>query len=195
MVFQRIDRVVRRADQHDLHLPHDAAARHVVAGQQCVALLPDSLRRLGIEQPVADTKRPFEFQVGPVIQRIAERFGHNLGPLLELLPVAGVAGAIAFRHAGRAHRPPFVMIAVEPDLRQVGEAVVLGNLPRRQVAVVVDDRQITGELVIKLDRAVVLQKKVFGDEDVVHIQVSGQRRIGRSELGNTLSQNAPNQFR
>ena len=64
------------------------------------------------------------------------------------------------------------MIAVEPDLRQVGEAVVLGNLPRRQVAVVVDDRQIAGEAVIELDRAVVLQEEVFGDEDVVHVQMS-----------------------
>ena len=63
------------------------------------------------------------------------------------------------------------MIAVEPNLRQVGEAVVLGDLPRRQVAVVVDDRQIAGEAVIEFDRTVVLQEKVFGDEDVVHVQI------------------------
>ena len=137
--FQAIERIVGRADQHDFHLPHDAATRHVVSGEQRVALLPDSPRGVRIEQPVADPKRPLQFQVGPVVQRIAERLGHDLGPFFELFPVVGVARAIAFRHAGRAHCPPFVVIAIKPDLAEIGKAMVLGNLPRRQVAVVVDD--------------------------------------------------------
>ena len=171
VVFQRIERIVGRADQHDFHLPHDAATRHVVSGEHCVAMLPNPPRRLGIEQAVADPQRPFEFQVGPVIERIAECLGHHLGPLFEFLPVRSVTCAIAFRDAGRAHRPPLVMIAAEPNLREVGEAVVLGDLPRRQMAMVVDDGQIAGKAVVQLDGAIALQKEVFRNENVAHVQV------------------------
>ena len=169
VVFERVGRVVGRADQHHVHLPHDAAARELraVPASRCTAS-PDALGRLGTEQPVADAERALQFQVRPVVERIAERLRHGLGPFLELLPVRGVAGAEAFGHAGRAHRPPFVVIAVEPDLREVVEPVILGHLPRRQMAVVVDDRQIAGVAVIQFDGRIVLQQEILGDERVAH---------------------------
>ena len=150
MMLQRIGRIVGRADQHDVHLPHDAAGGELGLGELGVALAPNALGRVGAQQPVADAQRPLQFQVRPVVQRVAERLRHGLGPLLELLPIRGVAGAIALRHAGRPHRPPLVVIAGKPDLRQILEAAVLGHLGGRKMAVVVDDRQIAGIAMIQV---------------------------------------------
>ena len=56
------------------------------------------------------------------------------------------------------------MIAIEPNLRKVLETVVFGDLPRREVAVEIDDRQIAGEIVVQPHGGFVLEQKVLGDE-------------------------------
>src|SRR5262249_12278114 len=85
------------------------------------------------------------------------------------------------------HCPPLVVIAIEPNLSEVRKAMILGNLLRRQVAMVVDDRKIAREAMIKLDRAVVLQKEVIGDEYIFHntqpcTSSCAQRRIFGDEF-------------
>ena len=102
VMLQRVGRIVGRADQHDVHLPHDAAGGELGPGELRVALVPDALGRVGTQQPVADAQRPLQFQVRPVVQRVAERLRHGLGPFLELLPIRGVAGADSVP----ARRPP-----------------------------------------------------------------------------------------
>ncbi|MNN95045.1 hypothetical protein D3C81_2137890 [compost metagenome] len=56
------------------------------------------------------------------------------------------------------------MIPLEPDLIQVGEAVILGNQLGRQVAVIVENGLSGGEAVIKLAREFGIQQKVIGHE-------------------------------
>ena len=56
------------------------------------------------------------------------------------------------------------MVTPQPDLSEVGEAVVVGDLRGRQVAVVVEDRFGFGETVIQVAGRVGLQEKVVVDE-------------------------------
>ena len=111
-MLQRVRRIVGRADQDDLHLPHDAARGKLGPDKLRVALAPDPLGRVGPQQPIANAKGPLQFQVSPMVQRVAKCLRHSLRPLLELLPVRRVARAVAFRHADRTHRPPLVVVAV-----------------------------------------------------------------------------------
>ncbi len=137
-------------------------------GKLRFALLPNILGRVGAKQAVADAQRAIQLQMGPVVERISEGLRNGFRPFLELLPIRGVAGAKAFRHAGRPHGAPLVMVAAEPDLREILESAVGGDFGRRQMAVVVEDRQIAGEFVIQTRRPIVFQQKVFGDKDVFH---------------------------
>ena len=44
------------------------------------------------------------------------------------------------------------MVALQPDLEQILEPPVLGHILRRQMAVIVEDRLVLGELVIEPPR-------------------------------------------
>jgi hypothetical protein len=61
---------------------------------------------------------------------------------------------------------PAARIAVEPDLCQIGEAMILGNLLGRQVAMVIDDGQVAGVIVVEPAGGLVLEEKIVGDEGV-----------------------------
>ena len=152
-----------------IHLPHDAAAGEIAA-RPTWRLQRSQISRggLGAQQPIGDAQRTLQFQVGPVVERIAERFGDGFRPLLELFPIGGVAGAEAFLDACGPHRPPLVMVAGEPDLREVGEAAVGGDLGRRQVAMIIDDRQMPGVAVIQRDRPIAFQQEIVAEEGVGH---------------------------
>ena len=78
-----------------------------------IAVIPDALSGVGAEQAVGDAEVAFEFQVGPVVKRIAEQVGHSGGEFLELFEIGGVSGAVAFINAIGSHGPPFVVVAAE----------------------------------------------------------------------------------
>jgi hypothetical protein len=99
-----------------------------------------------------------------VIERIAQRGRHGARPRLEFLPVAGVAGAEALVDPVRAHRPPLVVIAFQPDLGDGAELVIARDLRDGQVAVVVDDRQVGDGAVIEVARDVIVEQEIVVDE-------------------------------
>ena len=100
----------------------------------------------------------------PVVERVAERLRHRARPGLELVEVRRVARAEPLRDAVRAHRAPLVVVALEPDLGDRAEAVVARHQLRREVAVVVDDRQVLGGAVVELARRLALEQEVVVDE-------------------------------
>jgi hypothetical protein len=53
-------------------------------------------------------------------------------PGVKLLAIGRIAGTQALRHAVGAHRAPFVVIAFQPDVIQVFETIIFGNLLRRK---------------------------------------------------------------
>ncbi|MPN00523.1 hypothetical protein SDC9_147718 [bioreactor metagenome] len=61
-------------------------------------------------------------------------------PRVKLLAVGSVAGTQALSDTVSAHRAPFVMVAFQPDVIQILEPVVFGDLLWRQMAMVIEDR-------------------------------------------------------
>jgi hypothetical protein len=60
------------------------------------------------------------------------------------------------------------VVAIQPNLSQILEFVVIGYLSGRKVAVIIDDRQVPREFVIKLDSGVAAQQEVLGDKCLIH---------------------------
>ena len=95
-----------------------------------------------------------------MVEGIAQGFGYSCRPGPELFIIGGAASNVFFIDPVGAHGPPFVMIAVEPDLGQILKIPVAGNLRYRQVAVIVNDRLIFGVFVVKYFRRFVLDAVV-----------------------------------
>jgi hypothetical protein len=74
-----------------------------------------------------------------VIERITQRLRNRLRKGEKLVVRCRIAGAEAFRHAAGAHRAPFVVIALEPDLEKIRELAILCDVLRWEMAVVVQD--------------------------------------------------------
>ena len=90
-----------------------------------VGAVPNRLRGVFVEQFV-DPEVAFQFEMHPVVKRIAQRVGHSRGPCLELLKRWSVSGAILFGHAVGAHRAPFVVVPLKPDFTLIwGQSRVL----------------------------------------------------------------------
>ena len=95
-------------------------------GELFVSLLPDA-RGAGLVKQLGDAEVAREFQVRPVIERVAEGERNRARPGHELVERAGFACAERFAHAICAHGTPLVVITFEPDLEQVGELSILGT--------------------------------------------------------------------
>ena len=66
-----------------------------------------------------------------MIERVTDGLRHGSRPGIKFLAVACVAGTQAFSDAVGAHGAPFIVIALQPDVIQVFETVIVGNLLRR----------------------------------------------------------------
>ena len=73
----------------------------------------------------------------PVIEGIPQSVWHGCRPRLKLGERFSIARAKLFRHAVGPHGAPLVMITFEPDLEQIPEASILGDVARREMIVVV----------------------------------------------------------
>ena len=115
MVAQIVDRIVSGADHLHIHLLHDAACPEIVLRQQGIAALPDIVRRHRGKQRVGDTERTTQLQVGPVIKWVTQGMRYGGSPGIEFFTIAGIAGTQPFCHPVGAHRPPFVVVTLQPD--------------------------------------------------------------------------------
>ena len=102
-----------------------------------------------------------QFQMRPVVQRIADCLADNLRPLAELLVVARAAGNVVFIHARAAHQAPLVVVTAQPNLGDVLEALVFPNFLGADVAVVVDDGAGRGIVVVELARRLGVQQEIL----------------------------------
>ncbi len=149
---QGFGRIIGGADHRHVVAAQHVAHRH--AGQFSVGFVPDFLGSVRAQQQV-DVKIAAQFQMGPGIQRIAQHFGHRTGPCLEFFKRVGRSGDELFADAGPAHGAPFVMVATQPNLGQVGINAVVGDFFGRQMIVVINDRQRRGDLVVEVGGSVV----------------------------------------
>ena len=140
MIFQRIDRIIGGTDHFHFHLPHDTASGELGSRKFGVGLIPNGFGGGWIEQAIADTKRPLQFQVRPMVQGIAQAHRHRRCPGLKFFPIIRVAGNQPLSNAIPPHGAPFVVIAGEPEFGKIREARVLRDLLWRQMTMIVDDR-------------------------------------------------------
>ncbi len=164
MMAQIVDRIVGGADHFHIHLLHDATCAKLILRQQRIAALPDFIRRGRRQQRIRDAERPAQLQMRPVIERVADGVRHRGGPGVEFLAIARIAGAQPLRHAVGAHRPPFVVIAPQPDIVQVAEAGILRDLLRRQMTVIIKNRLLRRVIVIQAPGKFAVQQEIFAQK-------------------------------
>lgn len=134
-------------------------------GEGGIAAVPDRLGGVGRKQ-FLDAEVAAQFHVHPVVHGIAQGLRHGLGPGLEFLAWGRIASNEALGDAVGAEEPPFVVIAAEPEFGDILPAMVVGNFCWREVAVVVVDRCILGDLMVEAAGGVAVEKKVV--VQVVH---------------------------
>ena len=99
-----------------------------------------------------------------MVDGVAHAIRDSLGPLLELFPVTCITGNVTLIHAIGTQGTPFVMIATQPQFGYGTETMVLGHLAGIEVAMIVNNGQMFGRLVIKLLCGFGLQQKVLVHE-------------------------------
>jgi hypothetical protein len=126
--------------------------------------VPSNALACSLVQQFVDSEIAFQFQVRPVIQRIAQRGRHGARPGEVFLVRKSVAGALAFRHPVGPHGAPFVVIAFQPDLEKILEAPVFRHILGRQMAMIIQNRLVLGELVIQPPRGLGVEQEIFVDK-------------------------------
>ena len=160
VILEIVHGVVGGADDLDVHLFQEALGGESGCGELGVGLLPDAEGIRAAEQ-LGDAEVALQFEVGPVVERVPQRVRNGLGPGEEFLLRGGVAGDEFLGHAVAAHGAPFVMIALEPDLKEVLELAVLRDVARGNMAVVVEDGFRRGVFVIQPAGRLVAEQKIF----------------------------------
>ena len=135
-------------------------AREIRTGQHLVGARPDHWSRTFIQQ-FFDSEIPLEFEMGPMVERVAQRVRHGTCPGQELVVRSRGAGAEWLLDSVGPHGPPLVMIAFEPDLKQIREAAVHGDPARRKMVVIVQNRLRLGVVEVQPTGSLGAQKKVF----------------------------------
>jgi hypothetical protein len=163
VMFQRIGGVIGRAHHDHAEMAEEALRSKRVVLEARVGASVDGFCALAVQE-LADPEGFTKLHVRPVVERIAHGFGHRLRPRFELFPVVGVAGAVALAHPVGPHRPPFVVIAVQPQFREGAKPVVFRDLLRRQMGVIIDDRKALREPMVKVAGDLRFEEKVFVQE-------------------------------
>lgn len=141
VVLEGIGRVVGGADDLNVRALDEFLSAERGGGKKGVALLPDHRCSL-LGQGFVDIKISFELEVSPMVERIADKLRHSLGELEELCVIVTVTGNKFLVYAIGAHLTPLIVIAAKEEIECVLELIVLGDLLRREVAMVIDDGKI-----------------------------------------------------
>ena len=163
VVVQIVDRVVGRAQRADVALLNERTRRPRRALQLGVRGLPDHVRGLAAEQLI-DPEEALQLQMRPVIDRVADQAGHNLGKAVELVAEARAAGDVFLRHRIGTHHAPLVVVPCEPGLADIGKLLVFVNLRRIQVAVIVEDRHFFRVLMVQPARSLGREQEVLSNK-------------------------------
>jgi hypothetical protein len=163
MTGEIVGRIVGGTQVGHMKTVQDAVRAQFRRGEQRVGPLPNTRGSLRVKQLV-DAEVALQFQVRPVIQRIAQRVRHGTGPRQELLVRSSIAGAITLADRIGPHGAPFVVIALQPDFGKVVELPVSGDVLGREMAMIVENRLTFGEGAIETFGGPVVQQKIFVDE-------------------------------
>ena len=164
MEAELVRRVVGGGDVPDVGGVDELPGREGFGSNEAVGLNPDFLRCFGGQRGV-DAEIGGQLHPGPVHHGIAGGLLQTGGVPPKLLRPGGVAGDVILLHAAGPHQPPLVVVTAEHQFPDAQKGPVLVNGPGGQVAVEVDNRQLTAGLVKPLSRRTE-QQKVIGSHEI-----------------------------
>ena len=181
MVFEAVDRIVGRADDGDLEPGQDAVDRKFRGASSRLAFSQISGRVLFIDDLV-DPEVTAQLEVRPVVERVAQRLRDGARVRHELVVVARVLERDqVFGNPIGPHCAPLVVVASKPDLVEVLEPAVGGDLVRWQVAMVVENGLAGGMLEIESARPSGREQEIVGEEGLrLHIVLCARLVGGRT---------------
>ncbi|OPZ70542.1 MAG: hypothetical protein BWY82_02027 [Verrucomicrobia bacterium ADurb.Bin474] len=118
MPGQIIHRIIGCAHNLHLELPKQSLRGETGIRHPLGRDLPDAFR-IGLIDNQVTIKNPLQLKMAPMIHRIPDRVGHGPRKRHKLFFWHRIPGAKALRNTVGPHQPPFVMIALEPDLIEV----------------------------------------------------------------------------
>ena len=139
--------VVRRAQMRDTRRGDEAACAHGRVFELFVTGGADLLCVLRVQR-FRDAKITGKLEMRPVEERIADRPGEGIRKGEKLVLRVRVPGNQRLVTAVCAHQTPFVMVAGQPQIRDIVKAFVDRDLFGRQMTMIVDDRERRGVIVI-----------------------------------------------
>src|SRR5260370_18531416 len=119
--------IIHSTENANVEFPQDSARRKVSSRKQAICGIPDSLRA-GLIQKNYKAEVPLQFKVRPVIKGVAKRERHGARPGQELFKGRRIARAVALQDSVCTHGPPFVVIALQPNLEQIIESPVSSDV-------------------------------------------------------------------
>ncbi len=150
MECERIGRIVGAATDGYTEFVKDAVGGEVGGcRQKFVGLIPN-LWSGGFVEKFSNPKVSSQFEVGPVVEGIAQAVGDRAGEGEKFFVRLCIARAEVFGFTVGAHGAPFIVIPCEPDVEEVGKTLIGGDVRRRQVRMVVVDRHFCRMFMIKL---------------------------------------------
>ena len=161
VVFQVVDWVIGGADGADIELLADGECGESFAIDFGVGEFPDFVGCVRAEDEVG-IEVAFQFEVCPVVQWVAHGLWNRACPGVEFFFWVGVfSGDQMLWLAGCAHGAPFVVVATEPHLGEIGKSDIACDFCRVEVAVVVHDRLVGSYFVVETLRRLVWEEEVF----------------------------------
>jgi hypothetical protein len=106
-------------------------------------------------------KIKIQLQMRPVIERIAKARFHRLRPGLKFFLVRSVSGNQGFADPISPHGSPFIVVARKPQLGDIIKGLVFINFFGIEMAVVINNRQMLSNLLIKFEARLVRDHKAI----------------------------------
>lgn len=163
MSLQVVGRIIGGAKRLHAKFFQDSVRAEVIGGQKLIGALPNCGRGFFIEQLI-DSEIADQLEMGPMVERIAQSAGHGRCPGQEFFIGRGIARAVAFGNSVGTHRAPFVVIALEPNLEEVAEAAIGGDILRREMAVIIENRLVCGVLAVEPPPRFIFEQEIGVDE-------------------------------
>ena len=130
--------IVGRAYHNDAALFYQTARRERgIVFKSVLAYIPHAVRRIGAERS-GIVKIAAKLKVAPCIKRISRRKRQHLRKAAEFFASGRAARDKLLADSRRAHQPPFIMVAAEPQVRHAVKAAVFIYIARAYMAVVID---------------------------------------------------------
>ena len=148
VMCQGIGGIVCGADHLHLKICQDSAGAPVRIGEAGVGLLPDAGRGFRGQQFI-DAEITLQFNMAPVEERVPQAIRNGAGQREELFVGLGISRAVFFGFAIGTHRPPFVVVARQPNIEEIAKPAVPSHVLRRKVRVIVDDWLWRGGFVVE----------------------------------------------